>query len=48
MENIPKTLMIIQTIMFLLWFFKHTKKEFKKMFIHLGGSFDYVFTLMQQ
>jgi len=27
------------------WPFKHTKMQFKKMFIHLGGSFDYVFTL---
>jgi len=28
-----------------LWFFKDTKMQFKKMFTHLGDSFDYDFTL---
>jgi len=38
--------MTIQTIMFHLWYFKHTKIEFKKMPAKLGGSFNYVFTLV--
>jgi len=40
-----KNIMTIQTMMFLLWFFKHTKMQFKKMSIYLGGSFYYDFTL---
>ncbi len=38
--------MTIQTIMFPLWFFKHTEMQFLKMSTHLNGSFDYAFTLM--
>jgi hypothetical protein len=44
MENIPIFFMIIQISMFHLWSFKHTKMQFLKVSIHLGGSFDYVFT----
>ncbi len=29
-----------------LWSFKHTKMQFKKMFIHFGGSFYCDFTLL--
>jgi hypothetical protein len=39
-----KKIMTIQTIMLLLWSFKHIKMQFKKVSIHLGGSFDYDFT----
>jgi hypothetical protein len=46
MKNIPKTFMTIQTIMFPLWFFKHTKMQFSRVSTHLGGSLDCDFTLM--
>jgi len=46
MENIPKTFMTIQIIMFSLWFFKHIKKQLKKMSTHLASSFDCDFTLL--
>jgi hypothetical protein len=36
--------MTIKIIMFHLWFFKHTKMQISKVSIHLGGSFDYIFT----
>jgi hypothetical protein len=45
MENIPKIIMIIQTIMLPLWFFKHIKMQFSSVSTHLGGSYDCVFTL---
>jgi hypothetical protein len=41
-----KIIMTIQTIMFPLWFFKHTKMLFKIVSTHLGGSYDFVFTLI--
>ncbi len=46
MKNIPKTIITIQTIMLPFWFFKHTKMQFYGLSTHLGGSFDYVFTFM--
>jgi hypothetical protein len=46
MENIPKKIMTIQTIIFPLQSFKHTKMKFLKVSAHLGGSFSYVFTQM--
>jgi hypothetical protein len=48
MENIPKTFVtLIQTIMFPLWSLKHRKNIIWSLVsIHLGGSFDYVFTHM--
>jgi hypothetical protein len=46
MENISKTIMTIQTIMFPLWFFKHTKMLFERVSTHLGGPCDCVFTLI--
>ncbi len=44
MENIPKIIMTIQTILFPLQSFKHTKIKFQGVSIHLGGSFDGDFT----
>jgi hypothetical protein len=41
--KISKTFMTIQILMLPLWFFKHTKMQFKKVSTHLGDSFDYVF-----
>jgi hypothetical protein len=39
--------MIIQTIKLpLIWYFKHTKCNFKEFSTHLDGSFDYAFTLV--
>jgi hypothetical protein len=46
MQNISKIIMTIQTIMFPLCFFKHTKILFKKVSTHLGASCDCVFTLI--
>jgi len=44
MKNIPQKNIIIQTIMFPLWYFKYTKMQFKKVSNHLGGSYNCVFT----
>jgi len=47
MKNIPKKVITIQNIKLPLWFFKHTKMQFKKMSTHLDGSFDCDFTHKQ-
>jgi len=44
MENIPKKITTFQTIMFHLWFFEYTKMQSQEVSIHLGDSFDCVFT----
>jgi hypothetical protein len=41
-----KKFMTIQIIMFDLWFFKYIKIQFKKMSIHLNGSFNCVYTFL--
>jgi hypothetical protein len=43
-KYILKIFMTIQIILLHLWSFKHTKMQFEGMSIHLGDSFDCVFT----
>ncbi len=43
-EKYSKKNIIIQNIMFPLWFFKYTKMQFKKVSTHLGGSYRCFFT----